>query len=332
MPLKYSSNPKFESLTHLKVNIILGGSSSERDISLRSGNAVYDALKRVGIHCALVDPSRVAGNQTYQCDLAFIALHGSGGEDGVIQKTLERLKITYTGSDPDASAKAFHKGRAKELFRQYGIPTAEYKILKRNNWKQVLNGFPAPFFVKPVANGSSVGIYCVDDMTKAVEKIDQSIKEHKEVMVERRIIGREFTVGVLGNEALPVIELKPKRPFYDYEAKYTAGMTEYLVPAPIDELLESSLKRIAIEVHEKLGLRDLSRTDFMTDTSGNIFVLEINSIPGLTELSLLPKAARAAGISFEEMCLRILSAAFDRSEMKQKGVSGNGEKAEKVSV
>ncbi|MDD5217001.1 MAG: D-alanine--D-alanine ligase [Candidatus Omnitrophica bacterium] len=314
MRQKFYSNLKFGLSNNIKVGVFCGGRSSERKISLRSGRAVRDALKRVGIWTIMVDPANRAAFQKKcrRIDVAFLALHGQGGEDGVIQRTLEQKRIPYIGSDASASMRAFDKKIAKRCFVRNGISTPPYIELRLSDWKNKIKDMSVPAFVKPARNGSSVGVFKVDDLKTSIRKVKQAIAVHGDLIAEKQIEGREFTVGVLGRQALPVIELRPKRDFYDYRAKYTRGMTEYLVPAPIDGKLAAKLQRIALKVHRVLGLRDFSRIDLMVDRVGHAYVLEANSIPGLTELSLLPKAARACGISFEQLCCRLISWAYRR--------------------
>ena len=297
----------------LKVGVLLGGDSSERTISLRSGRAVLKGLRTGGFRTLSIDPSHRAGlRQAFQrIDLAFIALHGKGGEDGTIQERLEEAGIPYIGSDPRGSRLAFNKAQAKRAFTRARIPTPPWKLVTRKNW-QGLQSFPTPFFIKPVADGSSIGVFLVEDFRRAAENLMQALKQYSMLIAEKRIAGREFTVGILGDRALPVVELRPKSDFYDYHAKYTAGMTEYLVPAPIPEAWRRRFQSVALKVHRVLGLRDLSRVDLMADGKGRPYVLEANTIPGFTELSLLPKAARQAGISFDDLCLRLVRMAWRR--------------------
>ena len=218
----------------LKVGVLCGGRSSERAVSLRSGRAAAEGLKRAGFRVRRIDPRNSRQTRTLLCqiDLAFIALHGHGGEDGSIQKRLTALEIPYTGSGERGSHLAFHKVEAKKIFDRLKIPTPEWTVVDRKNWKR-LSGFPAPFFVKPVADGSSIGVFLVEDFRQSAVKIIHALSCYRELLVERQIEGREFTVGILGRKALPVIELRPKGSFYNYRCKYTRGMTDYLVPAPI---------------------------------------------------------------------------------------------------
>ncbi len=298
-----------------KVGVLLGGESREREISLRSGEAIWRALLKAG-----VPAERVVMNGTPEetlrqsgIDFAFIALHGRGGEDGSVQRVLESLGIPYTGSGPEASWASFHKGVSKRKFLAHGIPTPPYCLATRAAWEvsaaageAVRLGFP--LFVKPVDDGSSFGVYRVADereLERALRDLfDREGRE--EILIEKAILGREFTVGILEDRPLAVIELKPKRPFYDFEAKYTPGLTDYLVPAPLSGETARAVQDLALRVHHVLGLEDFSRVDLMTDGEEQPYVLEANSIPGFTATSLLPKAATEAGVSFEALCLKIL--------------------------
>ena len=304
-----------------KIGVFLGGRSRERVISLRSGKAVYQALKNAGLDVVMIDTANGFRSRSNRrtIDLAFLALHGAGGEDGTVQKILNRARIPYVGSDPRASALAFDKARAKNLFRRAQIPTPPYEVVTRKNWRQKIQKWKAPFVVKPVCEGSSIGVFFVEKEKNAgtAKKILSSLKQYPRLLIEKKIEGREFTVGILGDSALPVIELRPKRKFYDYRAKYTKGLTEYLVPAPISEALAQRLQSIAVRAHQLLGLRDLSRVDFKVDASERPFVLEVNSIPGFTETSLLPKAAREMGFDFTRLCLHLLEMVHKRQTALQ---------------
>lgn len=300
-------------LERLKVGVFSGGDSPERSISLRSGQAVREALIRSGVAVTPVDPRNRRQTQLAfpRIDLAFLALHGKGGEDGSIQEQLEKAGIPYVGSGPLASRLAFNKVRAKRLFRRFGIPTPPWRTFNRKNWRHLKN-FPPPFFVKPVSDGSSIGVFLVEDFAESVEKIIRALKKYPLLLAEKQIRGREFTVGILEERALPVVELRPKGQFYDFHCKYTPGMTEYLVPAPIPEAWRRRFQQAALGVHRVLKLRDFSRIDLMADSEGRLFILEANTIPGFTELSLLPKAARQAGIPFEVLCQRLVRMAWKR--------------------
>lgn len=254
-------------------------------------------------------------------DLAFIALHGKGGEDGEIQRRLEGLRIPYVGADAKGSRTAFNKLAAKRIFRRRDIATPDYLVLscKDKKWKERLKAFGAPVFIKPLCEGSSIGVFPVEDLPSSFDKIEKALKQYGTLLAERKIKGREFTVGILGHRVLPVIELCPKRGFYDYRAKYTKGLTDYLVPAPVPLAWQRRMKQVALQAHQSLGLRDFSRVDLMVDREGQVYVLEVNTIPGLTELSLLPKAAQAAGISFERLCFQLVAQAASRIKANGKG-------------
>jgi len=306
------SNPKFASFKKIKVGVVRGGISAERRISLRSGRAVTRALKRVGVMAFSVDPAdrKHFSRKILEADILFIALHGKGGEDGALQKMLERKRVRFTGSPSAACKKSFCKLISKRHFEKLGVPTPSYAVLTPRNWRRVAARFPAPFFVKPLAGGSSQGVFCVEDFRHSAEKLRRSISRFGRLLIEKKIIGRELTAGLLGDRKLPVVEVIPSRPFYDYKAKYTKGMTTYEVPARIPEKVAKKIQAIAHKVYRGLGLKGFSRVDVMLDRKHRPYVLEVNSIPGLTEFSLLPKAARAAGIGFEELCLRVLADAY----------------------
>ncbi len=314
MKQEFSSSPKSGLSKSLKIGVLYGGASSERKISIRSGRAVTRALKRSGFSARWIDPARpqAAKQACQKIDLAFIALHGRGGEDGTIQSRLEKLKIPYIGSDPRSSRLAFDKILAKRIFLKKKIATPRFAIVPPSHWKKVCVRFKPPFFVKPPQEGSSIGIYEVRSFEESADKIRNTARLYGTFLIEEKIAGREFTVGILGSRALPVVELKPKHGFYDYRSKYTKGMTDYLVPAPISRALSGKLQKMALAVHRALGLRDFSRVDLMVDENEKPYVLEANSIPGFTELSLLPKAAKAAGISFEQLCCELVGMAFRR--------------------
>lgn len=293
-----------------------GGSSSERRISLCSGRAVIRAFKRLGIEAFPVDPAdrKNFSKKIRMADILFIALHGKGGEDGLLQKMLEQKRILFTGSPSRACQKSFDKAISKSYFKKLGVPTPEYTILHKKNWRSRAASFPAPYFVKPLDGGSSQGVFLVEDFKKSVEKIEQSVRQFGRLLIERKISGRELTAGLLGDRSLPVVEVKPSRSFYDYKAKYTKGMTIYEVPAKIPDTVAKKVQALAYRVYRGLGLKGFSRVDIMLDRSDRPYVLEVNSIPGLTEFSLLPKAARAVGIGFEELCLRVLQDAFKKGK------------------
>ena len=297
-----------------RVGVFLGGKPRERVISLKSGMAVYQALKNAGLDVILIDTANGFHSKIKHgfIDLAFLALHGRGGEDGTVQRFLARRRIPYAGSNAKASALAFDKIRAKKLFLKHGIPTPDFDVLTQKNWKTKIRKWDPPYVIKPSSEGSSIGVFFVEHGQIKAKQIQASLKYYPRLLVEKMIKGREFTAGILGEKPLPVIELKPKRKFYDYKAKYTKGLTDYLIPAPVSSELAYQLQTIALKVHKILGLRDLSRIDFKVDSFNQPYVLEANSIPGFTETSLLPKAAREIGIDFTKLCLKLLKMAQKR--------------------
>lgn len=297
----------------LRIAVLMGGSSAEREVSLRSGTAVANALAAAGARVVPVDIRDSAFTMPTNVDVAFIALHGAFGEDGTLQRMLDNGGITYTGSGPEASARAFDKVAAKKAFLIAGIPTPKYEVFDRahTDLKRLAQlGFP--LVVKPSRQGSSVGISIVQgegDLQEAC-RIAWHYDDH--LLAEQFIPGRELTVGILDGHALPVIEIRPKHDFFTYEAKYTKGQTEYLVPAPLDKAIESQVKSLALRTHDCLGCRDFSRVDLMLSETGEPMVLEVNTVPGFTETSLVPKAAHAAGIEFPDLCARLVQLAMAR--------------------
>ena len=312
------SKPKFKSLGKIKVGVVRGGLSGERRISLRSGRAVTRALKRAGVTAFPVDPADKGTflKKIRQADILFIALHGQGGEDGSLQRMLEQKRILFTGAPSAACEKSFDKAVSKKHFEKLGVPTPAYKILDKQNWRKVAEAFPVPYFAKPLDGGSSQGVFLVEDFQGSAERLRRSVLRFGRLLIEKKIVGRELTAGLLGNMRLPIVEVKPLRSFYDYKAKYTKGMTTYEVPAKIPAKVAQKIQAIAYRVYRGLGLKGFSRVDVMLDRKNRPYVLEVNSIPGLTEFSLLPKAARAVGISFEELCLCVLRDAYGKKRKK----------------
>jgi D-alanine-D-alanine ligase len=234
-------------------------------------------------------------------DLAFIALHGEFGEDGAIQKLLRKRGVPYTGSDPQASEASFDKRISKRIFRDAGIPTPDYEMLRAGGRRTL----PLPVVIKPPCQGSSIGVHKVFVEDEWQTACADAFQYGAEVLVEAYIPGRELTVGIIGNEALPVVEIVAPNDWYDYDAKYTPGSTNYIVPAPIAEKTAQQCQQLALRTFRALGCRGLGRVDFRMTEAGQTYVLELNNIPGFTKTSLLPKAAEAAGIKFHELCDRI---------------------------
>ena len=298
-----------------KVGVLMGGTSSEREVSLKSGAAVSAALKRKGFNVIDIDVGSDLLERLEGIDVAFVILHGKPGEDGVVQGVLDFAGIPYTGPKVLGAALGMNKLITKKVLSFHGIRVPKFKVFRKNGHllpgEDQLEGLKFPVVIKPVDEGSTIGVSVAKDEAEFEKGLEQAFSYSDEVLVEEFIEGRELTVGVVGDRALPVIEIKPKKGFYDYESKYTKGMTEYLVPAPIDEGIARQAQEWALIAHRALYQRGVSRTDFRLDNEGNLYVLEINSIPGMTETSLLPKAAAAMGISFEELVVEILKSAFE---------------------
>ena len=296
------------------IGVLMGGLSAEREVSLRTGRAVLNALLEAGYLAVAIDagrdlPARLAQERI---EVAFIALHGRFGEDGTVQGLLEMLGIPYTGSGVLASSVAMDKVTTKKLLRYHQLSTPDFCIYRRGeDLELLLNGcHNFPLVVKPAREGSTIGISIVRDRDELAAGIAAALRHDELVLIEEFIAGAEVTVGVLAGEALPIIQVVPKGGFYDYHAKYTVGQTEYLLPAPLDSALQGRLQAAAVAAYRALGCEGAARIDFMVrEEQGDFFCLEVNTIPGMTETSLLPKAARHAGISFGELVQRILDGA-----------------------
>lgn len=294
----------------------MGGMSAERDISLRSGKAVYDALIQKGYSVTQID----VGKDVYaklikkKIDIAFIALHGKYGEDGAIQGLLEIMGIPYTGSGVLSSAVCANKVLAKKIFMLNRIPTPAFmslgaKELKRMGVESFISGFKvpgSPLIVKPNSQGSTIGVTVVKNKSGLAKAVKKAFRYDDTVVIERFVKGRELTVGILNGRALPVIEIRPKSGIYDFKAKYTKGMTEYIAPVQLPKTVEKKVNNVALKAFDSLGCYGAARVDIMLDYKNRPYVLEVNTIPGMTELSLLPKAAFCAGISFTELVEEIL--------------------------
>ena len=297
-----------------RVGVICGGLSSEREISLKSGAAIFSALIKEGLDVKEIDltTEEAAGVEKVirgaGIDIAFIAMHGKFGEDGKLQAILEDMNLAYVGSDSLASALAMDKIAAKRVFEESGIPTPRYQVLNRHNdYDLDRNLLKFPLVVKPQSQGSSVGIVFVNKPDEMSQALKTAFRYDDNILVEDCIIGRELTVGILDNRALEPIEIIPKNKFFDFEAKYSKGMTEYVIPVPLDDNLKKHIQYLALKVHKVLGCRHFSRVDLLLDEKNNPFVLELNAIPGFTSTSLLPKAALFEGIAFAQLCIKLLT-------------------------
>jgi D-alanine-D-alanine ligase len=290
---------------------MLGGPSAEREVSLRTGKAAARALRSLGHKVEELDPVPGQWRLAPETDAVFLALHGSYGEDGTVQEELEKIGVPYTGCGSQSSRIAFDKVATKERCLAAGVPTAAFAVISDSN-----AAFPSqlqlPVVVKPVRQGSSVGLRFVNARDDWKSALDDSFQYDSEVLVEERVIGRETTVAILDGEALPIVEVRPKVGAYDYANKYTSGATEYFCPADFDSKVTREIQGAALRAFQAVGGRDYARVDIMVRDNGQPVVLEVNTLPGMTETSLLPKAAAAAGISYEELCQRMVDLARQR--------------------
>lgn len=295
-----------------KVAVLMGGPSAEREVSLKTGKAVLSALQRQNVMARGMDADkstlRILEDEKFE--RVFIALHGRWGEDGVIQGALEMLDIRYTGSGVLGSALAMDKLRSKYLWSATGIPTPEYVVLASGtDPDEVVGKIGLPVFVKPVREGSSLGISKAKTSAELKAAWEMAAKYDDQVIAERFIDGAEITCGILGDQALPLIRIETDREFYDYEAKYILDTTRYLCPCGLPSGQELELQSLARRAFTILGCSGWGRVDFMLDNSGKPYALEVNTVPGMTDHSLVPKAAKHAGINFDELVLRILETA-----------------------
>lgn len=292
-----------------KVGVLLGGQSAEREVSLKSGTAVLTALQRKGVDAHAFDPARrsLGDLAMAEFDRVFIALHGRFGEDGCMQGALELLQIPYTGSGVMASAIGMDKWRTKLLWQAAGLPTPEWALLETGtDFDAVEKQLGLPIFVKPAREGSSIGMTKVKRPGELRAAWKKAADYDSLVLAEKFVDGGEYTCAVLGNETLPMIQLIPKNEYYDYEAKYLRDDTEYLCPCGLAPDQEKSIQAMCLKAFQVVGCGGWGRVDVMLDSAGNPYLLEINTSPGMTDHSLVPMAARAAGLDFDALCLRIL--------------------------
>jgi D-alanine-D-alanine ligase len=299
-----------EELKNKKIAVLRGGLSAEREVSLRTGAAVLKALSESGYSVIDIDAGRDLAERlrSAEAEVAFIALHGRFGEDGTVQGLLELLNIPYTGSGVLASALAMDKVTAKQLLIYHGLKTPDFAVFRQGDDAHAVDWRRWPAVVKPAREGSTIGVAIVRRAEELPDALAAALVHDSLVLIEEFIEGMEVTVGVLDGDALPIIQVVPKGGFYDYHAKYTAGQTEYILPAPLPAPLYAHLQDAAVAAFRALGCAGAARVDFMV-RGENVFCLEVNTIPGMTETSLLPKAARQAGISFEQLVLKILAGA-----------------------
>lgn len=296
-----------------KIGVLMGGLSAERGVSLKSGAAVHQALQAQGYNAVAIDVGRDLPEvlQRKGIEIAFIALHGRYGEDGCVQGLLELMKIPYTGSGVLASALAMHKLYSKQAFAAAGILTAPFRCYRRG--ETVIPAdlpFSLPLVVKPVQEGSSVGVSIVKEHNQLAAALDAAFAHDDEILVEQYIKGQEVQVGILADRPVGAIEIVPKNEFYDFEAKYTDGMAEHIFPARLAPPLYEKALEVGLAAHCALGCRGYSRVDLLVTAAGECYVLEVNTLPGMTSLSLLPEiAAKGAGLSFEELVSHIIASA-----------------------
>jgi len=298
-----------------KVAVMFGGTSAEREVSLKSGAAVLKALQAQGIDAHAFDPKDqpLSALESQAFDRVFIVLHGRGGEDGTMQGALQLHGIPYTGSGVLGSALAMDKIRCKFLFSAHGLPTAPFRVAQKGepiDYAAMLTELNGKVMVKPANEGSSIGMSAATTPAELEQALALAFDYDDAVLVEQWINGREFTVSMLDGQALPVIEMRTPRAFYDYEAKYQSNSTEYLCPAPITAEQTASLQQAAMAAFKAVGAKGWGRVDAMLDSDGQFRLLEVNTVPGMTEKSLVPMAARAAGYSFEQLVAKILEQAL----------------------
>jgi D-alanine-D-alanine ligase len=298
-----------------RVAVLMGGRSAEREISLKSGHAVLAALVEMGIDAHKIDVSLDVSEQlrSGKFDRAFVILHGRGGEDGEIQGLLQSLALPYTGSDITGAVLSMNKMLSKQVWLQQGLPTAEYEqVTAESDVAILIAKLGLPLIIKPVNEGSSIGMSKVKSAVDLTAAIKLATKFDAEVIAERWIVGQEFTVAILGNDALPVIELKTPHEFYDFDAKYQANTTQYSCPCNLSEQDERQCQQLALQAFSALRMTGWGRVDFMRDESGQFYLLEANSIPGMTDHSLVPMAAQQAGLSFADLVWNILENSMKR--------------------
>jgi D-alanine-D-alanine ligase len=301
-------------LTNKRIGVLMGGGSAEREVSLRSGNAVYNALKALGYDVAAIDVGPDICNVLVEEDIkmAFLALHGGYGEDGSIQGMLEVLGIPYTGSGVLSSALAMDKEASKKIFLFHNISVPPFVFSNRKSpIRQENITFSLPWVIKPAAEGSSVGVSIVKEKEKLKEALETAFAYGPRVIIEKYIEGKEVHIGILNDTVLGGVEVRPSLEFYNYEAKYTSGITDYILPPEISSEAYERSKISALSAHNALGCKGATRVDLRVDREGNPYVLEVNTIPGLTETSLLPKIARLAGFDFSRLIEEMIRGVID---------------------
>ena len=295
-----------------KVLVLMGGWSNEREISLVSGSFVYDSLIKSGVNTIKLDLTKNNLNEIEKIspDRVFIILHGKGGEDGEIQKYLDSLNIPYTGSNSESSKLCMNKRSTKEILLSNDILTPNYEKISEMEISSIKKRFQYPFIVKPSAEGSSIGVYIVENDRDLERAISANEKISSDFIAEDYIEGLEYTVGILGDSALPVIKLLPPGKFYDFNAKYESDKMQYICPSQLDDSMEDELKKISLNCFKACGCKGWGRIDIIIDDKGNPWVIELNTVPGMTSHSLVPLAAKQRDIDFENLVLKILDSSL----------------------
>ena len=303
-----------------KIAVLMGGPGSERDVSLATGRGVSKALRSLGPDVVDVDVRDEDFQLPKDVDLAFLTIHGTFGEDGTLQKILEDRGVSYTGEGVEGSRSAFDKFLTKEKFRAHNVVTPEWEVIEVGQRPKI----PVPLVVKPPCQGSTVGVVIVKNESELDSAIKEAGKYDRKLLVEKFLSGRELTIGILGDQALPILEIIPKGGFYDFTNKYpflnpqAGGGAEHVCPARIDEKKTAEIQELALRAFRALGLRVYGRVDVILSDSGEPFVLEVNTIPGMTKASLLPEAAAVAGIGYVDLCARIIALSRARTEGSQR--------------
>lgn len=299
----------------LNITVMLGGPSAEREVSLRTGAAVASALRSLGHEVHELDPKTPDWTLPPKTDVVFLALHGTYGEDGTVQKQLDALGVVYTGCDAEASRIAFDKVLTKQACIKAGVPTAKF-LTVTSPQTPLPENLLLPLVAKPSRQGSSVGLQFIERAADWADALAASLKFDSEVLVEEKIVGRETTVAILGDAVLPVVEICPKAGTgtYDYKNKYTTGATEYFCPADFAAATTKAIQAAALGAFKAVGGRDYARVDVMVRADGSPVVLEVNTLPGMTETSLLPKAAAAAGMNYGQLCQKMVDLALLRKK------------------
>ena len=294
----------------MKIGVLMGGNSSEREVSLSSGKAIINACKKLGHEVKEFDPKEDFDSLSVEIkkvDLVFNALHGGDGENGVISSKLDSLGVKYTGSEEQASSICINKDKSKKIVKKEDYYTPNWVILKKDDSKTPdISNLSFPLVVKPNSEGSTIGLSIIQDESKLIDAIKLARIYDDNVLIETFVSGREITVGVIAEESYPIVEIIPTHELYDYECKYTKGMTNYICPAKIDKKLSKKIKKIGLDIHQLLKCRHYSRVDFRLDENNIPWFLELNTHPGMTETSLLPKSAAAAGIDFNSLINKII--------------------------